>query len=129
MSNAIEFARVGADIAYKPTSEINLIMAGSQGPGVAALLDEATIKAKADPEFRALSRDGERKGVRLEAVFWEALEDVASELGVPRNALAFSIMSIAGQAGANATSVLRSFLMAYMLDRKERPKAPDLQGE
>lgn len=93
-------------------------------PEIAALLDGGAIDALAEPEFRVLSLMGERKGIRLEAIFWRALDQIASDLKVPRNTLVLWIMSAAGHDRSNATSVLRSVIIAYLLDDIERRKAP-----
>lgn len=89
-------------------------------PELAALLDGGNLDELSEPEFRVLSLMGERKGIRLEAVFWRALEQIARDLHIPRNTLVLWIMSAAGEDRHNATSVLRSALIAYLLDELER---------
>ncbi|WMT85248.1 ribbon-helix-helix domain-containing protein [Pelagibacterium sp. 26DY04] len=89
---------------------------------IADLLDGAAIDALAEPEFRVLSLKGERKGIRLEAIFWQALDQIAANLGVPRNTLVLWIISAAGHDRSNATSVLRSVIVAYLLDEFEHQK-------
>lgn len=82
-----------------------------------SLLDSERMLALAAPEFRALSHKGSRKGVRLEAIFWSALEVAAADIGMSRNALVFKVLMLAGSDQSNATSVLRTFLMAYAMQR------------
>lgn len=92
----------------------------AQAPEIASLLDGAAIDGLAEPEFRVLSLMGERKGIRLEAVFWRALDKIASDLGVPRSTLVLWITSAAGHDRSNATSVIRSVIVAYLLNDIER---------
>lgn len=93
-------------------------------PHMVDLLADASLDALADPEFRVLSLMGERKGIRLEAVFWQALDQIATEMHVPRNTLVLWIMVAAGHDRHNVTSVLRSVAVAYLLGNAQRHAAP-----
>ena len=107
-----------------PAGEIPDLDAVKARPEIAALLDGAAIDSLAEPEFRVLSLRGERKGIRLEAIFWQALDRIASELNVPRNTLVLWIITAAGHDRSNATSVLRSVIIAYLLDDIDRRAIP-----
>ncbi len=107
-----------------PAGEITDLDAVKARPEIATLLDGAAIDSLAEPEFRVLSLRGERKGIRLEAVFWQALDRIASQLNVPRNTLVLWIITAAGHDRSNATSVLRSVIIAYLLDDIDRRAIP-----
>ncbi len=107
-----------------PAGEITDLDAVKARPEIATLLDGAAIDSLAEPEFRVLSLRGERKGIRLEAIFWQALDRIASELNVPRNTLVLWIITAAGHDRSNATSVLRSVIIAYLLDDIDRRAIP-----
>ncbi|HTN61681.1 MAG TPA: hypothetical protein VL147_09005 [Devosia sp.] len=64
--------------------------------------------------FRTVPTGAGRKGVRLEAAFWEALELQASLVGRRRSDYAGEVLERAQQAGANATSVVRSLVVAEL---------------
>jgi predicted DNA-binding ribbon-helix-helix protein len=111
-----------------PAREIPDLDAARARPEIATLLDGAAIDSLAEPEFRVLSLRGERKGIRLEAVFWQALDRIASELNVPRNTLVLWIITAAGHDRSNATSVLRSVIIAYLLDDIDRRAVPPAEA-
>lgn len=104
------------------------LQAAKNNPAMATLLDGATLDGLAEPEFRVLSLMGERKGIRLESVFWEALEQIAAEQKVPRNTLVLWIMAAAGHDRHNVTSVLRSVAVGYLLAEIERLKTPPAEN-
>lgn len=58
---------------------------------------------------------GHRTSVSLEAIFWAALRDLASEKGVSIAALAAEIDSARGE--ANLSSALRVYVLRVLLDR------------
>lgn len=84
-----------------------------------SLLDSERISVLAAPEFKALSHNGSRKGVRLEAIYWRVLEEAAADIGLSRNALVFKVLMLASADQSNATSVLRTFLIAYVLLKRK----------
>jgi len=113
-----------------PLSKQEAILRAAQiNPQIAALLDGASLDAISDHEFRVLSVMGERKGIRLEAVFWKALARIAADLRVPRNTLVLWIMTAAGRDRQNVTSVLRSVAVAYLLADIDRLKTPPPAGK
>lgn len=108
-----------------PAAEEAAHQAARIKPEIAILLEAVRLDALSEPEFRVLSVMGERKGIRLEAIFWQALEQIAANLHVSRNTLVLWIMTAAGNNDRhNVTSVLRSVAVAYLLADIERLKLP-----
>jgi predicted DNA-binding ribbon-helix-helix protein len=85
------------------------------------ILDRALREASA-LQFRTLPTGGGRKGVRLEAAFWEALELQASLAGRRSSTYAGEVLERAQQAGPNATSVLRSLVVADLSAEVKRQR-------
>jgi predicted DNA-binding ribbon-helix-helix protein len=64
---------------------------------------------------------GHRTSVSLEAIFWAALRDLASEKGVSIATLAAEIDSARGE--ANLSSALRVYMLRVLLDKTEAPSS------
>lgn len=108
--------RIGL-VAFVETTEAPRPASEREAPE--SLLDSERISALAAPEFKALSHNGSRKGVRLEAIYWRVLEEAAADIGLSRNALVFKVLMLASADQSNATSILRTFLIAYVLLKRK----------
>lgn len=71
------------------------------------------------PEFRAVTVGGKRKGLRLEKVYWDALQHLAGKRNVKRSELIADVLSDPQLAGLNAASALRCFLMSQLQSENE----------
>lgn len=58
------------------------------------------------PEFRVVARNGQRRGIRLERGFWEALKNIAARRKCTLGALVDEIAEMAGESG-NLSSAIR----------------------
>src|SRR5690554_1051274 len=97
--------RIGL-VAIVDTTEAHRLTNEREAPE--SLLDSGRISVLAAPEFKALSHNGSRKGVRLEAIYWRVLEEAAADIGMSRNALVFKVLMLASADQSNATSILRT---------------------
>ncbi len=66
------------------------------------------------PVFRTVTLSTGRKALRLEDVFWAALDDLAAERATSRNKVLDSIISDIGDADTNASSHIRAYLARHM---------------
>lgn len=66
------------------------------------------------PLFRAVKADGVRRGLSLEPVFWNALEDIAKRDNLTNGMLIAKIAEHAGPQSKNLSSEVRSYLMDRM---------------
>lgn len=66
------------------------------------------------PHFRAVKADGVRRGISLEPVFWDALEDIAKRDNLSNSMLVAKIAEQAGPQSKNLSSEIRSYLMDRM---------------
>ncbi len=66
------------------------------------------------PEFRAITVGGKRKGLRLEKVYWDALQRLADKRSAKRSDLIAEVLSDPQLAGINAASALRCFLVSQL---------------
>jgi predicted DNA-binding ribbon-helix-helix protein len=86
--------------------------------------DGSRTGATLRPQKRSFSIRGHRTSVSLEAPFWEALKEAASEEGLSLAALVAEID--AGRGAANLSSAIRVFLLARWRDRAARARpAPE----
>lgn len=74
------------------------------------------------PEFRTLTIEGGRTGVRLERVFWDALSQLSGEIGQKRSRFVSQIVEAANVADINATGAIRSTTVDMLLQEVERLK-------
>lgn len=74
------------------------------------------------PLFRTLPTPQGRKGIRLEAAFWDALEVQAAAAGQRRSVYAGNVLAQAQAAGINATSALRSLVVADLTAEVKRQR-------
>lgn len=86
----------------------------------APLPTDAQASADGDSalEFRAVANSGKRRGIRLERVFWRALEAIARERRIRLGALVEDIAAGASDA-ANLSSALRVACMRAYASRVE----------
>ncbi len=87
----------------KPTSDAHGLDGEATG---------AQLRAVSEPQFRTVPTPEGRKGVRLEAAFWEALDVQSGAVGQRSSSYAGKLLAEAHQAGVNATSALRSRVVA-----------------
>jgi predicted DNA-binding ribbon-helix-helix protein len=59
-----------------------------------------------EPEFRVVAHNGQRRGIRLEHGFWEALKQIAAQKKCTLGTIVDEIAEAAGE-GANLSSALR----------------------
>lgn len=85
--------------------------------------DGSRLQDIVEPMFRTVPTDDGRKGVRLEAAFWDALEVQAEAVGKRRSVYAGQILSEAHLAGVNATSALRSVVVSELAAEVRRQRA------
>lgn len=72
------------------------------------------------PEFRTLSTRGGRTGVRLERIFWDALNMLSTDAGQKRSRFVSEIVEAANSAHINATGAIRSTTVDLLLREIER---------
>lgn len=72
------------------------------------------------PEFRTLSIGGARTGVRLERIFWQALDALSTEAGQKRSRFVSQIVEAANALDINATGAIRSTTVDLLLRELER---------
>ncbi len=94
-----------------PLGEAPIVPAGN------GLLDWAR------PEFRTVTTDEGRKGLRLERAFWSALAAVAAWSGLKRHKLIAKVMDEAAGQALNSSSALRSYVMNAMHQELDRIRA------
>lgn len=80
-------------------------------------LDAADLK----PEFRVVLVAQKRRGIRLEKLYWELLDEIAARRGERRSRLIASIIEREEGNPANIASVLRGFV-ALTLERERKQK-------
>lgn len=74
------------------------------------------------PEFRTLTIGGARTGVRLEQIFWKALDELSAEAGQKRSRFVAQIVEAAIAADINATGAIRSTTVDLLLAEVGRLK-------
>lgn len=73
-------------------------------------------------EFRTLTTESGRTGVRLERVFWDALSQLSSDRGQKRSRFVTEIVEAANSLDINATGAIRSTTVELLLREVERLK-------
>lgn len=63
-------------------------------------------------DFRTFTLPGGRKGFRLEAAFWEALDAFCKRENISRSELLAEVLAVDASGALNATSLIRAFLVA-----------------
>jgi predicted DNA-binding ribbon-helix-helix protein len=89
-------------------------------PGAATASAQARLSEITKPEFRTLSIGGGRTGVRLEKVFWQALDALSRDVGQKRTRFVSQIVEDANQLDINATGAIRSTTVDLLLREVER---------
>lgn len=74
-------------------------------------------------DFRTFTMASGRKGFRLEAAFWAALDGVCAREGISRAALLEDILATDPDGALNATSLIRAFVVAAQNRRLEALEA------
>lgn len=74
------------------------------------------------PEFRTLTTETGRTGVRLEKIFWDALNTLSAERGQKRSRFVTQIVEAANRADINASGAIRSTTVELLLQEVERLK-------
>ena len=72
------------------------------------------------PEFRTFTTPGGRKGVRLEQVFWNALNMLSAGAGQKRSRFVARILEEANEQDINATGAIRSATVASLMEELGR---------
>lgn len=72
------------------------------------------------PIFRTVSTPGGRQALRLEAVFWDAIAQMAQQQSRKAPDLVREMLGQSRPAGSNLSSMLRSVVVKRLLDEKER---------
>lgn len=73
-----------------------------------------------NPEFRTLTISGARTGVRLEKIFWQALDELSNDAGQKRTRFVSQIVEAANNLDINATGAIRSTTVDLLLREVER---------
>lgn len=81
----------------------------------ATILDGMAEAAALD--FKTFTMAGGRKGFRLEAAFWDALDALCRREGLSRAELLDDILAVDASGEVNATSLIRAFLVAVQSRR------------
>lgn len=68
-------------------------------------------------DFKTVLVDSHRKGLRLEAAFWDALDDYCRSEAITRSQLLKEILSSQPEQDFNTTSLIRTFLVAAQGER------------
>ena len=88
-------------------------------------LDPDLLTAAANPALRIMQKSGRKSAVKLEAIFWSQLQDVAKEEKTSLSKLVFSILE-SDTGIRNKTSLLRCFAMDRLRRQSTRPQ---LEGQ
>lgn len=84
--------------------------------------DEDNLVHWSTPEFRAVSTEEGRKGLRLERAFWRALDAIGARAGLRRSAVILNVMREANAHHLNATSALRSYVAHELVTELEHTR-------
>ena len=89
-----------------------------EGQGVSPAQSERLARITT-PEFRTLTTKTGRTGVRLERIFWEALERLSGRAGQRRSRFVADLVDAANEAQINATGAIRSTTVDMLLQELE----------
>lgn len=98
----------------------------TQSPGIGALASSdagIVLAEEAQPVFRAVSTPNERRGIRLESLYWDVLKSLAKSGG---RTLGEQIeMTVEGrpEVGGNVASLLRVACLKWLVERVARLEA------
>lgn len=94
-------------------------------PAVAAAAsrESSDLSSLTATEFRTVPTSRNRKGLRLERAFWDALETIGEWAGLKRHKLVSRVVEEAEQRDLNSASALRSYAIHMMRGEIERLEA------
>ena len=73
---------------------------------------------KSKPHFRAVVANGVRRGLSLEPIFWQALEDIATRENISNGALVAKIADQSAEENKNLSSSVRAYITGRLRDER-----------
>ena len=107
----------------RPPPSAEIINLGIDGADVPVEEDELDVTYWSTAEFRAVTTEGGRKGLKLERAFWHALSSISARLGIKRTQLISDVLREASDRGVtNTSSALRSYATGRLVADLEKTR-------
>lgn len=107
----------------RPPPSAEIINLGIDGADVPVEAGELDVSYWSTAEFRAVTTEGGRKGLKLERAFWHALSSISARLGIKRTQLISDVLREASDRGVtNTSSALRSYATRRLITDLEKTR-------
>ena len=107
----------------RPPPSAEIINLGVDGADVPLEEGELDVAYWSTAEFRAVTTESGRKGLKLERAFWHALSSISERLGIRRTQLISDVLREASDQGvANTASALRSYATGRLVADLEKTR-------
>jgi predicted DNA-binding ribbon-helix-helix protein len=107
----------------RPPPSAAIINLGIDGADVPVEEGELDVTYWSTAEFRAVTTEGGRKGLKLERAFWNALSSISARLGIKRTQLISDVLREASDRGVtNTSSALRSYATGRLVADLEKTR-------
>ena len=107
----------------RPPPSAEIINLGVDGADVPLEEGELDVAYWSTAEFRAVTTESGRKGLKLERAFWHALSSISERLGIRRTQLISDVLREASEQGVtNTASALRSYATGRLVADLEKTR-------
>jgi len=107
----------------RPPPSAEIINLGIDGADVPPEEGELDVTYWSTAEFRAVTTESGRKGLKLERAFWHALSSISARLGIKRTQLISDVLREASDRGVtNTSSALRSYATRRLVADLEKTR-------
>jgi len=107
----------------RPPPSAEIINLGVDGADVPLEEGELDVAYWSTAEFRAVTTESGRKGLKLERAFWHALSSISERLGIRRTQLISDVLREASDQGVtNTASALRSYATGRLVADLEKTR-------
>ena len=107
----------------RPPPSAEIINLGIDGADVPPEEGELDVTYWSTAEFRAVTTESGRKGLKLERAFWHALSSISARLGIKRTQLISDVLREASDGGVtNTSSALRSYAARRLVADLEKTR-------